>query len=61
MAIVASGSVVLYFFGLNGEAHGPYAGTGRNHTGEFWTRSINADTGVIQLRYVGAATDAKDS
>ncbi len=48
----------MFFFSLDGEAHGPYVGTGRNGTGEFWTRSISSDTGVIQLRFTGAPTRA---
>jgi V8-like Glu-specific endopeptidase len=44
----------MYFFGLNGQAHGPYIGEGRDGNGDFWTRSIASDTGVIQLRFAEA-------
>ncbi len=41
----------MYFYSLDGAAHGPYVGLGRNGTGEFWTRAISAETGVIQLHF----------
>lgn len=50
----------VYFFSLNGQAHGPYTGTGRNGNGDFWTRSIASDTGVIQLRYTGSKADRRE-
>ncbi len=40
----------MYFYSPNGAADGPYVGVGRNGDGDFWTRSIASDTGVIQLR-----------
>jgi len=43
----------VYFYSVDGIADGPYVGKGRNGTGEFWTRSISGDTGVIQLSYNG--------
>ncbi len=48
----------MYFFTLEGGAHGPYTGTGRNGNGDFWTRSVSSDTGVILLRVSGRATPA---
>lgn len=51
-------NVEMFFYGPNGQAHGPYVGLGRNGTGEFWTRSISSDTGIIQLRVDGQATQA---
>ncbi len=30
----------MYFFNLEGEAHGPYQGRGRNGDGDFWTHTI---------------------
>ncbi len=48
----------MYFFSLNREAYGPYVGKGRNGNGDFWTRSISSDTGVIMLRYRGETTEA---
>jgi|GEM_PF-1570122 len=43
----------LYFYNVNGAAHGPYVAKGRKGNGDFWTRSISSDTGVIQLRVPG--------
>lgn len=51
-------SAEAYFFSVGGFADGPYVGKGRNGTGEFWTRSISGDTGVIQVRYTGQGNDA---
>lgn len=48
----------MYFYSLDGEMHGPYVGEGRNGNGDFWTRSIRSDTGVIQLRCFGKVTEA---
>jgi hypothetical protein len=47
----------LYFYDPEGQAFGPYTGNGRNGNGEFWTHSVPATTGVLQLRYEGAASD----
>lgn len=44
----------MYVYGPDGIADGPYTATGRNGTGQFWTRSISGDTTVIQLHYTGA-------
>jgi hypothetical protein len=44
----------MYFYSLSGAAHGPYIGQGRNGTGEFWTRAISAESGVIQLHFAPA-------
>lgn len=48
----------MYFLSQGGEAHGPYLGQGRNGNGDFWTHSINSETGVIMLRYSGNAPEA---
>jgi len=40
----------LYFFGVDGEAFGPYTGLGPNGDGAFWTTSVLADTAVLLLR-----------
>jgi len=40
----------LYFYSLDGQAFGPYTGTGPNSTGEFWTQSIFGSEGILQLR-----------
>jgi len=44
----------MYFLNMNGQADGPYIGKGRDGNGDFWTRSIASDTGVIQLRFTEA-------
>ncbi len=45
----------MYFFNLEGEAHGPYQRRGRNGDGDFWTHTIFSETGVILLRQFGAS------
>ncbi len=47
----------MYFFNLEGEAHGPYQGRGRNGDGDFWTNTVFSDTAVILLRQFGPATE----
>jgi len=46
----------LYFFNLEGQVDGPYTGKGRNGDGDFWTRSVNSDSAVIMIRFIGEAT-----
>ena len=48
----------MYFFSLEGQVDGPYTGRGRNGDGDFWTRSISSESGVILLRFIGEATEA---
>ncbi len=48
----------MYFFSLEDQAYGPHLGVGRNGNGDFWTRTISSDTGVIQLRYSGESARA---
>ncbi|MCH8242638.1 MAG: hypothetical protein IH897_08515, partial [Planctomycetes bacterium] len=43
----------IFFFSPDGAVDGPYVGAGRNGNGDFWTRSLSSDTGVIQLRFSG--------
>lgn len=47
----------MYFVDQEGTAFGPYALQGRNNNGDFWTRSIPADTGVVLLRVDGPVSD----
>ena len=47
----------MYFLGAHGQARGPYVADGRNSNGDFWTRSIVAETGTILLRYSGVTPD----
>ena len=48
----------MYFYSAVGQVDGPYVGLGRNGTGDFWSKSIPTDTGVIQLRFNGVPTAA---
>ncbi|MCH7839013.1 MAG: trypsin-like peptidase domain-containing protein [Planctomycetes bacterium] len=45
----------VYFFSLEGEAHGPYQGRGPNGTGEFWSHTVKSSTGIVLVRLTGAA------
>lgn len=47
----------LYFMGANGQVDGPYTGTGRDASGDFWTRSVFSESGTIVIRYVGNSPD----
>ncbi len=47
----------MYFFNLEGEAHGPYQAQGRNGNGDFWTDTVFSDSGVILLRHFGPASE----
>lgn len=42
-----------YFFSVEGEAHGPYLARGPNGTGDFWSHSVQSDTGIILVRFFG--------
>lgn len=41
----------MYFYDSTGLVDGPYTGAGRNNDGDFWTRSIGSDSGIIQLHF----------
>ncbi len=47
------GGAEMYVYSPEGAADGPYTGTGRNGTGQFWTRSVNGETAVIQVHFDG--------
>jgi len=49
----------VYFFSNEGEAYGPYVGTGPNGTGDFWSNSLTSSTGVVLVKYFGTP-DADD-
>jgi hypothetical protein len=49
----------LYFFGLHGEAYGPYTGQGPDGTGAYWTESIADSAGILQL-YLPPQLDDED-
>lgn len=44
----------LYFYSRDGQAYGPYTGTGPHGTGEFWSESIFGSEGIVQLRVPNA-------
>lgn len=48
----------VYFFSHEGEAYGPYVGAGPNDSGEFWSNSLTASTGIVLVRYYGPPADA---
>ena len=48
----------LFVYSAEGQAHGPYAGTGPNDTGEFWTPSVNGSELFVQVRHYGIAVQA---
>jgi hypothetical protein len=48
----------LFVYNAEGEAHGPYAGTGPNDTGEFWTPSVRGSELFVQVRHYGIAVQA---
>ena len=52
-------NVEMYFFGEDTIVDGPYTGAGRNGTGDFWTRSIGSETGIIMVRSIGPVSDAE--
>lgn len=43
-------NATLYFYSNDGEAYGPYSGSGPDGTGEFWTPSVIGEDGTLQLR-----------
>ena len=45
--------VSLYFFSAEGEAYGPYEGSGPSADGEFWSESIFSSTGILLLEVPG--------
>lgn len=46
-------NTVLYVYGLNGEAFGPYAGLGYTNSGKFWSHTITGPVAYVQLRHFG--------
>ncbi len=48
----------LYFYSRDGQAHGPYTGSGPNRTGEFWTATVFGSEAILQLRLSGPVRDA---
>lgn len=48
----------LYVYGRNGQAYGPYTGTGPNFSGDFWTTAIFGGEAILQLRLSGPVSDA---
>ena len=46
-------NVVLYIYGINGEAFGPYSDRGPGNEGDFWTHTITGPIAYLQLRHFG--------
>jgi hypothetical protein len=47
------GNAVIYIYGVNGEAFGPYTGTGPANSGEFWSHTVTGPVTYVQLRHFG--------
>jgi hypothetical protein len=43
----------LYIFNVNGEAFGPYTGTGPDDSGDFWSHTVSGSVAYVQLRQFG--------
>lgn len=52
-------SAEAYFFSPEGEAYGPYVGTGPDGSGDFWSNSVASSTGIVLVRFYGPA-DVED-
>ena len=48
---------VLYIYGLNGDAFGPYAGRGQDDSGDFWTHTLTGPVAYVQLRHFGPISE----
>jgi V8-like Glu-specific endopeptidase len=46
-------NVVVYVYGINGEAFGPYAGLGYTGSGDFWSHTITGPVTYVQVRTFG--------
>ncbi len=50
-------NTVLYIYGLNGEAFGPYTGLGYTNSGEFWSHTITGPLAYVQVRHFGPISE----
>ncbi|MGD8678775.1 MAG: serine protease [Lysobacterales bacterium] len=48
----------VYLYTDDGQAYGPYTGRGPLGDGEFWSNTVGGDLVMLQLRFVGQASDA---
>jgi len=48
----------LFFYSLDGQAHGPYRGAGSDGSGEQWTGTIFGPQAILQVRLAGSASPA---
>ncbi len=48
---------VLYIYGLNGDAFGPYAGRGQYDSGDFWSHTLTGPVAYVQLRHFGPISE----
>lgn len=51
-------NAALYVYGREGQAYGPYTGTGPNFSGDFWTTAVFGGEAILQLRLSGPVSDA---
>jgi V8-like Glu-specific endopeptidase len=52
------GNAVLYIYGINGEAFGPYSNRGPTDDGDFWTHTITGPIAYLQLRHFGPVSES---
>jgi V8-like Glu-specific endopeptidase len=50
-------NTVLYIYGLNGEAFGPYTGLGYTNSGDFWSHTITGPMAYVQVRHFGPISE----
>jgi hypothetical protein len=48
---------VLYIYGLNGDAFGPYTGRGHTNSGEFWSHTLTGPVAYAQVRHFGPISE----
>lgn len=51
-------NAVLYIYGINGEAFGPYSDLGPGNAGDFWTHTITGPIAYLQLRHFGPVSES---
>ncbi|UCH93404.1 MAG: trypsin-like peptidase domain-containing protein [Candidatus Aminicenantes bacterium] len=50
-------NAALYIYNLEGEAFGPYIGSGPGFDGDFWTNTVTGSVAYVQLRHFGSPSD----
>jgi PKD repeat protein len=51
-------NAVLYIYGINGEAFGPYSNLGPGNAGDFWTHTVTGPIAYLQLRHFGPVSES---